>query len=101
MGSVSDFYNSLRDLAQDDGRVFGPEPQAVTDSVLDLVFPAGFGDIVQITCRIRNFQVSGRWKFAVLHGHQGRGHSGGPAGTLRVTDLSLQARHGNLVSAIP
>ena len=77
----------LGSLPQDQGRILGPEPYAITDGMLDLSAATDVRHVIQIALRIRDIEIDGGRNFAVFHGHQCGSEAGGAAGALRVSNL--------------
>src|SRR5215813_9677288 len=90
----------MLDLAQHQSRVLGSEGDAVANGVLNLFIAAWHWNVVQITVRIRIFQIDSGGKRFVLHGNQGCSHTGGATRTLRMSNLRFQRRHWHLVGVV-
>src|ERR1700756_2934275 len=88
------------DSPENQSRIFRTKGNAVTHRVFNLCIAPRDRHIVEVTDGIRVLEVDGGRNLVALHSHNGCGASGRAASALRVADLRLERRHGDIASAL-
>src|SRR5690348_11293344 len=81
----------LIESSQNQRRVLRPEGDTVANRLFYLVLAPNVGNVVEITIRIRTFEVYGGRNLGVMHGDERSRDSRSSAGSLRMPNLGFQS----------